>query len=159
MYLFADEAETQIAFEKHFTEELSCYGPVCIINLVEQAGKESVIWEAYTHHVLNYDHPNITYTTFDFHEYWWVSWINFFSCSWKLQKVFATIFSISFTAEECISRTYLCWSRRWKLYYQKWAIAGMIAKVRSANRKVCFGLIVSIAWTWRMLFRRLWVKP
>ncbi|XP_043790468.1 phosphatidylinositide phosphatase SAC2 isoform X2 [Apis laboriosa] len=64
-----DEAETQLAFEKHFTEELGLYGPVCIVNLVEQTGKEKIIWEAYSNHVLNYNNPNITYTTFDFHEY------------------------------------------------------------------------------------------
>ncbi|OAD59920.1 Phosphatidylinositide phosphatase SAC2 [Eufriesea mexicana] len=64
-----DEAETQIAFEKHFTEELGLYGPICIVNLVEQTGKEKIIWEAYSNHVLNYNNPNITYTTFDFHEY------------------------------------------------------------------------------------------
>ncbi|XP_033304738.1 phosphatidylinositide phosphatase SAC2 isoform X2 [Bombus bifarius] len=64
-----DEAETQIAFEKHFTEELGLYGPICIMNLVEQTGKEKIIWEAYSNHVLNYNHPDITYTTFDFHEY------------------------------------------------------------------------------------------
>ncbi|XP_016841038.1 phosphatidylinositide phosphatase SAC2 isoform X1 [Nasonia vitripennis] len=64
-----DEAETQVAFEKHFTEELDCYGPICIVNLVEQSGRESVICEAYSNHVLNYNHPDITYTTFDFHEY------------------------------------------------------------------------------------------
>ncbi|XP_014219978.1 phosphatidylinositide phosphatase SAC2 [Copidosoma floridanum] len=64
-----DEAETQVAFEKHFTEELSTYGPVCVVNLVEQSGKESIIWEAYCNHVLNYDNSDITYTTFDFHEY------------------------------------------------------------------------------------------
>ncbi|XP_012287768.1 phosphatidylinositide phosphatase SAC2 isoform X2 [Orussus abietinus] len=64
-----DEAETQVAFEKHFEEELACYGPICIVNLVEQAGKEKIIWEAYSNHVLVYDHPDITYATFDFHEY------------------------------------------------------------------------------------------
>ncbi|CAK9808185.1 Phosphatidylinositide phosphatase SAC2 [Anthophora quadrimaculata] len=64
-----DEAETQIAFEKHFAEELRLYGPICIVNLVEQTGKEKIIWEAYSNHILNYNHPDITYTTFDFHEY------------------------------------------------------------------------------------------
>ncbi|XP_012345274.1 phosphatidylinositide phosphatase SAC2 isoform X2 [Apis florea] len=64
-----DEAETQLAFEKHFTEELGLYGPVYIVNLVEQTGKEKIIWEAYSNHVLNYNNPDITYTTFDFHEY------------------------------------------------------------------------------------------
>lgn len=65
-----DEAETQIAFEKHFGEELALYGPICIVNLVEQSGKEKIIWEAYSNHVFNYNHSDITYTTFDFHEYW-----------------------------------------------------------------------------------------
>ncbi|XP_029675643.1 phosphatidylinositide phosphatase SAC2 isoform X2 [Formica exsecta] len=64
-----DEAETQIAFEKHFGEELALYGPNCIVNLVEQSGKEKIIWEAYSNHVFNYNHSDITYTTFDFHEY------------------------------------------------------------------------------------------
>ncbi|XP_012527585.2 phosphatidylinositide phosphatase SAC2 isoform X2 [Monomorium pharaonis] len=64
-----DETETQIAFEKHFDEELELYGPICIVNLVEQAGKEKIIWEAYSNHVFNYNHSDITYTTFDFHEY------------------------------------------------------------------------------------------
>ncbi|XP_018341867.1 PREDICTED: phosphatidylinositide phosphatase SAC2 isoform X2 [Trachymyrmex septentrionalis] len=64
-----DEAETQIAFEKHFGEELAFYGPICIVNLVEQTGKERIIWEAYSNHVFNYNHLDITYTTFDFHEY------------------------------------------------------------------------------------------
>ncbi|XP_018363173.1 PREDICTED: phosphatidylinositide phosphatase SAC2 isoform X2 [Trachymyrmex cornetzi] len=64
-----DEAETQIAFEKHFGEELAFYGPICIVNLVEQTGKERIIWEAYSNHVFNYNHSDITYTIFDFHEY------------------------------------------------------------------------------------------
>ncbi|XP_070154669.1 phosphatidylinositide phosphatase SAC2 isoform X2 [Polyergus mexicanus] len=64
-----DEAETQIAFEKHFSEELALYGPICIVNLVEQSGKEKIIWEAYSNHVFNYNHSDITYTIFDFHEY------------------------------------------------------------------------------------------
>ncbi|XP_031844810.1 phosphatidylinositide phosphatase spermathreecae isoform X1 [Nomia melanderi] len=63
------EAETQVAFEKHFTEELELYGPICIVNLVEQTGKEKIIWEAYSNHVINYNQQDITYTSFDFHEY------------------------------------------------------------------------------------------
>ncbi|XP_057317982.1 phosphatidylinositide phosphatase SAC2 isoform X2 [Microplitis mediator] len=64
-----DESETQIAFEKHFAEETSCYGPICIVNLVEQSGKEKIIWDAYSDHVIKYNSPDIIYTTFDFHEY------------------------------------------------------------------------------------------
>ncbi|KAK0159400.1 hypothetical protein PV328_010279 [Microctonus aethiopoides] len=63
------EAETQVAFEKHFAEEIQCYGPICIVNLIEQTGKEKIIWDAYNNHIINYNNPEITYTTFDFHEY------------------------------------------------------------------------------------------
>ncbi|XP_063228378.1 phosphatidylinositide phosphatase SAC2 [Bacillus rossius redtenbacheri] len=63
------EQETQVAFAKHFEEEQSLYGPVCIVNLVEQMGKEKVIWDAYTDHIVSYNNPSITYATFDFHEY------------------------------------------------------------------------------------------
>lgn len=66
---FTGEAETQVAFEKHFEEELSYYGPICILNLIEQSGKEKIIWDVYSNHVINYNHQDITYTTFDFHEY------------------------------------------------------------------------------------------
>lgn len=64
------ETETQVAFEKHFAEELAVYGPVCIVNLVDQTGKEKIIWDAYTNHILAYDNLDLTYATFDFHEYW-----------------------------------------------------------------------------------------
>ncbi|XP_039300806.1 phosphatidylinositide phosphatase SAC2-like, partial [Nilaparvata lugens] len=63
------EAETRLAFAKHFEDETACYGPVCIVNLVEQAGKERVIWDAYTQHVLHLNSPQLLYATFDFHEY------------------------------------------------------------------------------------------
>ncbi|GLH05859.1 Phosphatidylinositide phosphatase SAC1 [Gryllus bimaculatus] len=63
------DKETHVAFEKHFEEELQIYGPVCAVSLVEQAGKEKIIWDAYTNHILTYDSPDITYVTFDFHEY------------------------------------------------------------------------------------------
>ncbi|XP_069695260.1 phosphatidylinositide phosphatase SAC2 isoform X2 [Periplaneta americana] len=63
------EAETQVAFEKHFKEELAVYGPICIVNLVDQAGKEKIIWDAYTNHILAYNSLDVTYATFDFHEY------------------------------------------------------------------------------------------
>lgn len=64
------EAENQIAFEKHFSEELRIYGPVTVVNLVEQCGKERIIWDAYTDHILMYNSPQLTYASFDFHEYW-----------------------------------------------------------------------------------------
>ncbi|CAH1122415.1 unnamed protein product [Ceutorhynchus assimilis] len=63
------ENETRIAFEKHFSEEIKKYGPVCAINLVDQSGKEKVIFDAYSNHMFLLDNPFITYVTFDFHEY------------------------------------------------------------------------------------------
>lgn len=64
------ETETKIAFDKHFANEIRTYGPICIINLIDQSGKEKVIWDAYSHHIFQYNSAYITYVTFDFHEYW-----------------------------------------------------------------------------------------
>ncbi|XP_067118667.1 phosphatidylinositide phosphatase SAC2 isoform X3 [Centruroides vittatus] len=63
------EEETLDAFAKHFAEELSIYGNQVIINLVEQTGKEKVLSEAYLNGILSYDCPDLTYISFDFHEY------------------------------------------------------------------------------------------
>ncbi|KRT82343.1 hypothetical protein AMK59_4188, partial [Oryctes borbonicus] len=63
------ESDTKIAFEKHFVKEIKTYGPICIINLIDQSGKEKVIWDAYSHHIFQYNSSYITYVTFDFHEY------------------------------------------------------------------------------------------
>lgn len=64
--------ETKAAFELHFADEIQKYGPVCAINLVDQSGKEKVIFDAYSNYVLEYNSPFITYVTFDFHEYWYL---------------------------------------------------------------------------------------
>ncbi|XP_017769575.1 PREDICTED: phosphatidylinositide phosphatase SAC2 isoform X2 [Nicrophorus vespilloides] len=63
------EEETKSAFEKHFKNEIARYGPVCVINLVDQSGKEKVIWDSYSHHIFEFNSPHVTYVTFDFHEY------------------------------------------------------------------------------------------
>lgn len=63
-------AETQQAFEQHFTKELDIYSRVCIVNLVEQSGKEKLIGDAYAEHVIKYNNEKIIYVTFDFHDYW-----------------------------------------------------------------------------------------
>ncbi|XP_030553911.1 phosphatidylinositide phosphatase SAC2 isoform X1 [Drosophila novamexicana] len=62
-------AETQQAFELHFTKELSIYERVCIVNLVEQSGKEKLIGDTYAEHVIKYSNEHIIYVTFDFHDY------------------------------------------------------------------------------------------
>lgn len=80
MYLFgyalnfkwyiSGEAETRVAFEKHITEELEKYGPICVVNLVEQTGKEKIIWEGFTQQILHFNSEKVTYASFDFHEHW-----------------------------------------------------------------------------------------
>lgn len=67
---FADDTEIQLAFEKHFNDELKLYKTICIVNLVEQSGKEKLIFDAYGNHVVKYDNDKLIYVTFDFHEYW-----------------------------------------------------------------------------------------
>ncbi|KAH8242763.1 hypothetical protein KR032_001875 [Drosophila birchii] len=62
-------AETQQAFELHFTKELELYGRVCIVNLVEQSGKEKLIGDTYAEHIIKYNNELIIYVTFDFHDY------------------------------------------------------------------------------------------
>ncbi|KAJ8920227.1 hypothetical protein NQ315_011888 [Exocentrus adspersus] len=54
------EAETKVAFEKHFNKEIQRYGPICVVNLIDQSGKEKVIFDAYSHHILQYNSPFIT---------------------------------------------------------------------------------------------------
>lgn len=63
------EQETQEAFEAHFSKELGLYDGVCIVNLVEQSGKEKLIGDTYAKHVLKYNNDRIVYITFDFHDY------------------------------------------------------------------------------------------
>uniref|UniRef100_A0A2A4JFU2 SAC domain-containing protein n=1 Tax=Heliothis virescens TaxID=7102 RepID=A0A2A4JFU2_HELVI len=63
------EDESHAAFKKHFAEEINTYKNVCIVNLVDQQGRERIIWEAYGNHVLRYNSPDVIYATFDFHEY------------------------------------------------------------------------------------------
>ncbi|XP_017035859.1 phosphatidylinositide phosphatase SAC2 isoform X1 [Drosophila kikkawai] len=62
-------AETQQAFELHFTKELEIYERVCIVNLVEQSGKEKLIGDTYADHIIKYNNELIIYVTFDFHDY------------------------------------------------------------------------------------------
>ncbi|XP_066980218.1 phosphatidylinositide phosphatase SAC2 isoform X1 [Macrobrachium rosenbergii] len=64
-----DATETAFAFAKHFEEEISFHNHVYCISLVEQSGKEKVIADAYLNNILTFDSENLTFVTFDFHEY------------------------------------------------------------------------------------------
>lgn len=48
------------------------YGKVAVVNLVDQAGKEKVIQDAFLKHIVQLNHKQVTYVAFDFHEYWLV---------------------------------------------------------------------------------------
>ncbi|XP_055849501.1 phosphatidylinositide phosphatase SAC2 isoform X2 [Episyrphus balteatus] len=63
------EVQTQEAFEKHFLKELSIYDGVCIVNLIEQSGKEKIIGDAFAKHVVQFNNDQLVYVTFDFHDY------------------------------------------------------------------------------------------
>ncbi|OCT71319.1 phosphatidylinositide phosphatase SAC2 [Xenopus laevis] len=63
------EKETSQYFALHFNQELGVYQKQVIINLVDQAGREKIIGDAYLKQVLMFNNPNLTYVTFDFHEH------------------------------------------------------------------------------------------
>ncbi|OCF38942.1 inositol polyphosphate-5-phosphatase F [Kwoniella heveanensis CBS 569] len=51
----------------HFNDLTSRYGPISIINLSEQEGKEAVVTNGYKELIDSLDRKDITYTGFDFH--------------------------------------------------------------------------------------------
>jgi len=67
-----DEDETSKAFSCHFEKQLSLFKHVTCLNLVDRGGRENIVAEAFLHHVLLYNHPQLVYVAFDFHEYWLV---------------------------------------------------------------------------------------
>jgi len=67
-----DEESNRAAFQLHFNSQLSHYANVTVISLVDQVGKEKVIADAFLSHILTYNHSELTYISFDFHEYWLV---------------------------------------------------------------------------------------
>ncbi|XP_074643385.1 phosphatidylinositide phosphatase SAC2-like isoform X2 [Tubulanus polymorphus] len=63
------EKESHEAFKKHFERELSCYKKISVISLVELAGREKIVSDAFLNQILLYNSPLLTYVTFDFHDY------------------------------------------------------------------------------------------
>lgn len=64
------EEETRASFAKHFIGEFAVYhSPIHAISLVDKAGREKIISDAYFNQCLEFDHPDLCYTAFDFHEY------------------------------------------------------------------------------------------
>nr|KAF6303874.1 inositol polyphosphate-5-phosphatase F [Myotis myotis] len=63
------EKETVAYFCAHFEEQLKIYKKQVIINLVDQAGREKIIGDAYLKQVLLFNNAHLTYVSFDFHEH------------------------------------------------------------------------------------------
>uniref|UniRef100_UPI00358E7CFE phosphatidylinositide phosphatase SAC2 isoform X1 n=1 Tax=Myxine glutinosa TaxID=7769 RepID=UPI00358E7CFE len=63
------EKENTAAFAAHFGEQLKIYQKQVIVNLVDQAGREKSVGDAFLKHILKYDHEDLSYITFDFHEH------------------------------------------------------------------------------------------
>ncbi|KAM6186343.1 phosphatidylinositide phosphatase SAC2 isoform 1-T1 [Rhynchocyon petersi] len=64
-----NEKETVAYFCAHFEEQLRIYKKQVIINLVDQAGREKIIGDAYLKQVLLFNNSHLTYVSFDFHEH------------------------------------------------------------------------------------------
>ena len=64
-----DETTNQKAFERHMQDQLLHYKKVALVNLVDQTGKEKILHDEFLKHVVLLNSPDITYITFDFHEY------------------------------------------------------------------------------------------
>ncbi|XP_065779512.1 phosphatidylinositide phosphatase SAC2 isoform X2 [Muntiacus reevesi] len=64
------EKDTVAYFCAHFEEQLKIYKKQVIINLVDQAGREKIIGDAYLKQVLLFNNSHLTYVSFDFHEHW-----------------------------------------------------------------------------------------
>lgn len=71
-FLFQDFQESHQAFIKHIEDELPRIqgNQLILISLVDEWGKENVLNDAYYDHVFKYNSTNLSYITFDFHEYW-----------------------------------------------------------------------------------------
>ncbi|XP_029100598.1 phosphatidylinositide phosphatase SAC2 isoform X8 [Monodon monoceros] len=65
------EKDTVAYFCAHFEEQLKIYKKQVIINLVDQAGREKIIGDAYLKQVLLFNNSHLTYVSFDFHEHWY----------------------------------------------------------------------------------------
>ncbi|XP_033109734.1 phosphatidylinositide phosphatase SAC2-like [Anneissia japonica] len=63
------ETETQHAFQKHFEEQLKIYKQVVVVNLINQSGREDIVGLPFLKHIIMLNSPDLTYVTFDFHEY------------------------------------------------------------------------------------------
>eukprot|EP00117_Sycon_ciliatum_P044657 scpid20435/ scgid0225/ Phosphatidylinositide phosphatase SAC2; Inositol polyphosphate 5-phosphatase F; Sac domain-containing inositol phosphatase 2; Sac domain-containing phosphoinositide 5-phosphatase 2 len=63
------DQESQKAFKEHFDDQLSQYGKVAVISLVEQHGREKIMADAFVKHMDLYNNDDSLFISFDFHEH------------------------------------------------------------------------------------------
>ncbi|VDH96929.1 Hypothetical predicted protein [Mytilus galloprovincialis] len=68
-FILRRSKENYEAFTKHIEEQLYLYNSFVAINLAELSGKEKAISDAFLSNILEYNSRDITYISFDFHEY------------------------------------------------------------------------------------------
>lgn len=72
-YVLSGEKENELAFQKHFDQQLSLYKHMTCLSLVDRKGREKVMADSFLQYAMLYNNPSIAYVAFDFHEYWWVA--------------------------------------------------------------------------------------
>ncbi len=67
-----DFNESHDAFVKHIENELSRTkgNQLILISLIDELGRESILGDNYYEHIIKYNSANLSYISFDFHEYW-----------------------------------------------------------------------------------------
>jgi len=63
------EGENQMAFSKHFLEQIDMYGPVTCVSLVDRNGREKILSDVFLENILFLNEPDVSFVSFDFHEY------------------------------------------------------------------------------------------
>ncbi|EAU93141.1 inositol/phosphatidylinositol phosphatase [Coprinopsis cinerea okayama7 len=59
--------QTRDALRKHLDTQVNTYGPVKLVNLINQKGHEKPVKDAYERYMAELDRPDIQYQYFDFH--------------------------------------------------------------------------------------------
>lgn len=65
--VYGSTQENLKSAEKHFTEAISCYGEISLINLIDKKGNQAVMGSALQTLIQSFKHPKVHLTWFDFH--------------------------------------------------------------------------------------------
>ena len=65
------------AFSTHMRDLVTSHARVAVVSLLDLQGKEKPLADAFLHHTIKLDSPDVAFVAFDFHEYWSVNWFHF----------------------------------------------------------------------------------